>query len=84
MSSKQGSDTVKANTTTIETKEISNAASDVSKLPDDHPVHRIPPEKQAKMRNKGINPVLKAEMDAATNNGFMSKWGKTSMGQWYV
>ena len=33
--------------------------------PPDHPVHKIPPEKQAKMRAKGVNPVLKAEIDEA-------------------
>ncbi|KAJ5152079.1 hypothetical protein N7492_010374 [Penicillium capsulatum] len=31
----------------------------------DHPVHKIPAEKQEKMRAKGVNPVLKAEMDEA-------------------
>lgn len=30
-----------------------------------HPVHKIPAEKQEKMRAKGVDPVLRAEMDAA-------------------
>lgn len=88
MSLKQSTDTTKAKEPTVETREkaesISTTDSDLSKLPDDHPVHKIPLEKQAKMRKKGVNPVLKAEMDAATNNGFWSKWAKTSMGPWYT
>ncbi|KAM0262784.1 hypothetical protein ACHAQJ_001578 [Trichoderma viride] len=60
-----------------------------SKLPDDHPVHKIPLEKQAKMRQKGINPVLRAEMDETMGKGqsggtFWKKYGTTSMGPWMV
>lgn len=62
----------------------SSSSSDISKLPEDHPVHKIPPEKQEKMRKKGVNPVLKAEMDEATGKGFWSKYSKTSMGPWMV
>ena len=88
MSPKQSAQTAKTNTATVETKDragsVCSTGSDVSKLPDDHPVHRIPLKKQEKMRKKGVNPVLRAEMDAATDNGFFSKWAKTSTGPWFV
>lgn len=59
----------------------------LSKLPDGHPVHKIPLEQQEKMRQKGINPVLRAEMDEALGKGhpegkFWKKHGTTSMGPW--
>lgn len=58
-------------------------------LPDDHPVHKISLKEQEKMRQKGINPVLKAEMDEAMGKGqsggkFWKKYGTTSMGPWMV
>lgn len=47
----------------------------------DHPVHKIPAEKQEKMRQKGINPVLRAEMDEAQKGGgFWAKVAQTSFG----
>ncbi|KAJ6439276.1 ADP-ribosyl-[dinitrogen reductase] glycohydrolase [Purpureocillium lavendulum] len=61
--------------------------TDPARLPADHPVHKIPPETQEKMRKKGINPVLRAEMDEATKGQgkerrFWSKFGLTSTGPW--
>ncbi|UNI24537.1 hypothetical protein JDV02_010273 [Purpureocillium takamizusanense] len=61
--------------------------TDPARLPANHPVHKIPPEKQDEMRSKGINPVLRAEMDEATKGqgkarGFWSKYGLTSTGPW--
>ncbi|KAK2591328.1 hypothetical protein QQS21_010981 [Conoideocrella luteorostrata] len=61
--------------------------SDPSKLPPDHPVHKIPLETQDKMRKKGINPVLRAEMDEATKGqgkegNFWSKFGLNATGSW--
>lgn len=58
-----------------------------SKLRPDHPVHKIPLEKQEKLKKKGINPVLKAEMDEMTRGQgkerrFWSKFGLTSTGPW--
>ncbi|KAJ5223666.1 hypothetical protein N7468_008208 [Penicillium chermesinum] len=52
----------------------------------DHPVHQIPLEKQEKMRKKGINPVLKAEMDQASKGegGFWRKVAQTSMGGGWI
>lgn len=44
----------------------------------DHPVHKIPAEKQEKMRKKGINPVLYAEMNANKLNGKSTFWMKVS------
>lgn len=60
-----------------------------SELPDDHPVHKISLKEQEKMKQKGVNPVLKAEMDQAMGNGqsggnFWKKYGTTSMGPWMV
>lgn len=60
---------------------------DAAKLLPDHPVHQIPLDKQQKMRERGINPVLKAEMDQMTKGQgkerkFWSKYGLTSMGSW--
>lgn len=45
------------------TPKTSTMTTEVPDLPDDHPVHKILPEKQAKMRSKGVDPVVKAEMD---------------------
>lgn len=40
----------------------------------DHPVHNVPLEKREKWRSKGINPVLRAEMDERRRqNG--GSWG---------
>lgn len=52
----------------------------------DHPVHKIPLEKQEKMRKKGVNPVLKAEMDEAGKGegGFWRKVAGTSMGGGWI
>ncbi|KAJ5463770.1 hypothetical protein N7475_008714 [Penicillium sp. IBT 31633x] len=51
----------------------------------DHPVHKIPLEKQEKMRRKGIDPVLRAEMDAVTKEGgFWRKVAQTSMGGGWI
>ncbi|KAJ5085035.1 hypothetical protein N7532_009806 [Penicillium argentinense] len=52
----------------------------------DHPVHKIPLEKQEKMRKKGINPVLRAEMDESTKGegGFWRKVAQTSMGGGWI
>ncbi|KAJ5091051.1 hypothetical protein NUU61_005921 [Penicillium alfredii] len=52
----------------------------------DHPVHKIPLEKQEKMRQKGINPVLKAEMDegATGEGGFWRKVAQTSFGGGWI
>ncbi|UKZ86423.1 uncharacterized protein TrAFT101_002255 [Trichoderma asperellum] len=60
-----------------------------SELPGDHPVHKIPLKEQERMRQKGINPVLKVEMDEAMGKGksggkFWKKYGTTSMGPWMV
>lgn len=46
-------------------------------VPKDHPVHDIPPEKQEKMRKKGINPVLRAEMDEKCTKG-KGFWAKVA------
>lgn len=55
---------------------------DPAKCPPDHPVHKISPEKIEKLRKKGINPVLRAEMDEMTNKtegkGFWVKLGMSS------
>jgi hypothetical protein len=50
----------------------------------DHPVHKIPPEVQDKMRAKGINPFLKVEMDEALKGQgvFWGKLGMTMGGGW--
>lgn len=52
----------------------------------DHPVHKIPMEEQEKMRKKGINPVLKAEMDESKKGegGFWGKVAQTSMGGGWI
>lgn len=52
----------------------------------DHPVHKVPPEKQEKWRKKGINPVLRAEMDALGKGegGFWRKVAQTSMGGGFI
>lgn len=52
----------------------------------DHPVHKIPVEKQEKMRKKGINPVLRAEMDESGKGqgGFWRKVAQTSMGGGWI
>ncbi|KAJ5952089.1 uncharacterized protein N7479_010502 [Penicillium vulpinum] len=52
----------------------------------DHPVHQIPLEKQEKMRKKGINPVLKAEIYQAQKGegGFWSKVAQTSFGGGWI
>ncbi|KAH8422300.1 uncharacterized protein LDX57_000058 [Aspergillus melleus] len=51
-----------------------------------HPVHKIPLEKQEKMRKKGINPAAKAEMDEALKGegGFWAKFAGTSMGGGWI
>ena len=48
----------------------------------DHPVHKIPPEEQEKMRRKGVNPVLWAEMNQhrTGEKGFWSKVAGTALG----
>ncbi len=61
--------------------------SEPSKMPPDHPVHNIPIEKQDLLRQKGINPVLKAEMDEATKGrgkerSFWSKYAMNALGRW--
>jgi hypothetical protein len=52
----------------------------------DHPVHKIPLEKQEKMKKKGINPVLRAEMDESRKGqgGFWGKVAQTSMGGGWI
>jgi hypothetical protein len=52
----------------------------------DHPVHKIPLEKQEKMRKKGINPVLYAEMNQNNfgEKGFWAKVRGTSMGGGWI
>lgn len=60
---------------------------DTQQLPLNHPVHKVPPEVQEKMRKKGINPVLRAEMDAAAGKsegkGFWVTWaGASGDGGW--
>lgn len=52
----------------------------------DHPVHKIPLKKQEKMRKKGINPVLRAEMDECQKGegGFWGKVAQTSMGGGWI
>ncbi|KAI9847583.1 MAG: hypothetical protein M1837_002157 [Sclerophora amabilis] len=42
----------------------------------DHPVNNMSEEEQAKLRAKGINPALKAEMDEKVNN--------TKKGGWWI
>lgn len=53
-----------------------------TQLGKDHPVHKIPLHEQEKMRAKGINPVLKAEMDHTTKGegGFWIKVGTAFRG----
>jgi len=41
----------------------------VEEVPADHPVHRLSREEQERLRAKGVNPILKAEMDDATKKG---------------
>lgn len=41
----------------------------IDQLPDDHPVHKVPLEKREKWEKKGINPILRAEMDDARKQG---------------
>ncbi|KAJ5625296.1 hypothetical protein N7510_001605 [Penicillium lagena] len=52
----------------------------------DHPVHKIPLEKQEEMRRKGINPILKAEMDEGTKGegGFWRKVAGTALGGGWI
>ena len=61
---------------------------DISELPADHPVHRWTSEEQEAMRKKGINPMLKAEVDAAVTKddgstrkrkSFWRKYGLTGL-----
>lgn len=61
--------------------------SDPGKMPPDHPVHNISPEKLGKMRQKGVNPVFWVEQNAAVHsNGkeksFWSKYGMSALGNW--
>lgn len=48
----------------------------VDEVPADHPVHQISLERQEEMRKKGINPVLRAEMDQRFKGrgGFWAKY----------
>lgn len=47
----------------------------------DHPVHRVSLAKREKMRARGVNPVLRAEMDEAKKKkGFWSKIGSGTLG----
>lgn len=74
MNSNKPSRTDKSKVTPTETASLSSApADDYDGLPKDHPVHRIPVEEREKMRKKGVNPVLKAEMDETLGR---SKEGK--------
>lgn len=52
----------------------------------DHPIHQIPLEKQEKWRKKGIDPVLRAEMEQSGKGegGFWRKVAQTSMGGGFV
>lgn len=53
----------------------------------DHPVHLIPAEEQEKMRKKGVNPVLYAEMNRNKLEGkgtFWSKVSQTAMGGGWI
>jgi hypothetical protein len=52
----------------------------------DHPVHKIPLEKQEKMRQRGVNLVLWAEMNVnrTGERGFWSKVAGTSMGGGWI
>jgi hypothetical protein len=68
-------------------KEPIRADPNASKPEDDpnHPVHRISAEEQEKMRKKGINPVLKAEMDEGVykkgeGKGLWTKVAGTALG----
>lgn len=46
-----------------------------------HPVFSVSPEKRDKMRAKGINPVLRAEIDEARKvKGMRAFWGKIGRG----
>lgn len=68
----------------IEAREIRSSIateSDIAKLPPDHPVHKIAPEKRDKMRRKGVNPVSKAEIDHELSNDGRSGrfWSKVSL-----
>lgn len=52
----------------------------------DHPVHKVPLEKQEKWMKKGIDPVLRAEMDESGKGegGFWRKVAQTSMGGGFI
>jgi hypothetical protein len=64
----------KSKVTVTETASLSSTRADeYDGLPKDHPVHKIPVEEREKMRKKGVNPVLKAEMDETLGR---SKEGK--------
>lgn len=60
------------------------ATTQLQAPPPDHPVHRMTAERQAELLAKGINPVLKAEMDAATGakdgNGKGGFWRRVMIG----
>ena len=59
-------------------------SADDTQIGPDHPVHKIPLEKQEKMRQKGVNPVLKAEMDEAfKGKGWMMSF-QESLAFWNI
>jgi len=58
-------------------------------LPPDHPVHKISAEEQEKLRAKGVNPALKAEMDdkvykKGEGKGLWSKVAGTASGGGWI
>lgn len=84
--SKKESPQVDINETSSVTSSSSSYQDELAKLPADHPVHKIPMEKQEKMRKDGVNPILKAEMDQCfeTKSGtFSTLFGMTSMSGWF-
>ena len=42
----------------------SSRSRDAADMPPNHPVHRMSPDRQERLRNQGISPVIAAETDA--------------------
>ena len=67
-----------------DTNTTKRKSADDKEIGPDHPVHKIPLEKQEKMRKKGVNPVLKAEMDEAfKKKGWMMSF-QESLAFWTI
>lgn len=57
----------------------------ISDLPEDHPIHQYSKSEITKIRESGISPILKAEMDQGKKGkGFWGKVGQTAMGGGWI